>query len=354
VTIAGEILNRTTITEAELLRLGEHWPDIGRWAPRSTEWGTANATFFVGDHDAYLLKIYGDKNHAQLQFEHRVLLHLSRADLSFAIPVPKPSRSGAVLVPVAPDSASAQPPFQAAVYAAIPGASSTRGDERRTFLLGAAMGELHQALRTADIPREDTALPAWGDLDRIHPLVPDWRTLPEALGMSPEVVEQTARIIRLTEEAIPQLQAALPNQVVHADFVQPNILFDSDRVSGVIDFEYATYDLRAFDVAASFYHFCLSPWSDIPRWTRIESFLRGYASQARFVPAEIDALPMLLRWQRLSCLVYWSGMYRQGLATHQSLVAAAEENIRLEGWIDRYGDTLIDRAREWMPTGDSD
>ena len=112
--------------------------------------------------------------------------------------------------------------------------------------------------------------------------------------------------------------------------------------------------MRAFDVTASFYHFCLSPWSDTPRWTLIESFLRGYALQARFVPAEIDALPMLLRWQRLSCLVYWSGMYRQGLATHQSLVAAAEENIRLEGWIDRYGDTLIDRAREWMPTGDSD
>jgi len=346
--MADEFPNRTTITETELLRLGEHWPGIREWAPRSTEWGTANATFFVGDHDAYLLKIYGDKNQAQLEFEHRVLLHLGRADLSFAIPVPQPSCSGAVLVPIAPDSASAQPPFQAAVYAVIPGASCARGDERRTFLQGAAMGELHQALRMAEIPREDAVLPAWGDLDRIHPLVPDWRTLPDALGMSAEVVEGTSRIIRRTEEMVPRLQAELPGQIVHADYVQPNILFDRDRISGVIDFEFATHDLRAFDVAASFYHFCLSPWSDTPRWTLIEAFLRGYASQVPFVPAEIDALPMLLRWQRLSCLVYWSGMYRQGLATRTSLVAAAEENLRLEGWIRHSGDALIDRTREWM------
>lgn len=342
--MAEELPNRTMLSQAELLSLHEFWPTIASWLPRSTEWGTTNATYFVGDQDQYILKIYGDDNTRQHRFEHELLLSMRDVDLSFAIPLPHRASSGDVLVQIG----SEQSQLQAAIYQVIPGNSVPRGDNGRTFHIGKTLGELHRALGALKFAEVDAVLPPWGDLDRIHPLVPNWREITHELGMESNVVNRTEDIIAKIDAVTPRLRSVLPSQVVHADYVQPNVLFMNDNVSGVIDFEFATYDLRSFDLAASFYHFCLSPWNDAPRWNLIDSFMRGYLSQVGLISEEIEALPMLLRWQRLSCLVYWTGMYRQRLATHQSLIDAAEENVILETWIGAHGDQLSERCQRLL------
>lgn len=140
----------------------------------------------------------------------------------------------------------------------------------------------------------------------------------------------------------------LPRQITHADFLWPNLLFCDGLVSAVLDFEFATYDLRAFDLAGSLYHFGMLPWGKGKGWGLLEAFGGGYGSNVFLTSEEIESMPMLLRWQRLGCLIYWTGVYRQGLTSHQSVVDAVEENLLLEKWLLAHGQKLVERCHAWF------
>ena len=84
----------------------------------------------------------------------------------------------------------------------------------------------------------------------------------------------------------------LPQGPIHADYFPDNVLFESDAISGVIDFYYACTDALAYDLAIA-----LSAWGfdaegvAIP--AALEAFQAGYESLRRLSPAERAALPAL-------------------------------------------------------------
>ena len=67
--------------------------------------------------------------------------------------------------------------------------------------------------------------------------------------------------------------------------------------------------------------------------------------------AETEALPLLLRWQRLGGLIYWVGVCRQGLTSRESLLEAVEENLGLEKWLAAHGRELTERSHAWFSGG---
>lgn len=78
-------------------------------------------------------------------------------------------------------------------------------------------------------------------------------------------LEEQRRVSQLLSEAIepaPHLYATLPIQTIHADYVTPNILVENDRVVGILDFEFATRDLRLLDYLSSLDQFASFPWKD--------------------------------------------------------------------------------------------
>ena len=66
---------------------------------------------------------------------------------------------------------------------------------------------------------------------------------------------------------------------------------------------------------------------------------------------ESEALPLLLRWQRLGGLIYWAGVCRQGLTSRESLLEAVDENLELERWLAAHGRELTERSRTWSGGG---
>lgn len=76
--------------------------------------------------------------------------------------------------------------------------------------------------------------------------------------------EQTRfdRLLKEVIEAVPDLYAMLPIQTIHADYIAPNILVERDRVVGILDFEFATCDLRLLDYLSSLDQFASFPWKD--------------------------------------------------------------------------------------------
>jgi homoserine kinase type II len=313
--------------------------------------GANNLTWVVECGAArYVLRVQlNDFTLDALRWEHALLGRLAGAGLSFAVAAPLPARSGETLV-LARGAGLNGADAWAALFPVLPGAHP-RAEDREPPLLGAlgsALGELDAALARVGATLGWRAIPTYGQLDRIHPLVPDPYALPEDVGLSADELSALYRVIRSTWEAVPQLYATLPQQVIHSDYVDGNVLVLDGRVSAVLDFEFADRDLRAMDPATALYGMARGPWRPGGRWEEIEAVARGYAARQPLRGEEVAALPVLLRLRLVVGILHWMGRWRQGAADPQSVCGGTRAALRLDGWLAAHGAELVERATSWL------
>lgn len=311
--------------------IAQWWPSLGPTALRTTGQGTSNTIYFVdAQAGQFVLKLYGDTTaSAQIEYEHALLMHLQKAGVSFAVPAPIPATSGETLIFVEDD---APPLSRVALLPLLSGQSANRKNLRHTRAAGRALGELHHALAGFDPEGQVAQLPSWGDLHHIYPLVADPLEVSQSLMLNPN---QQVRLLKtLTEvvEAKSSLYTTLPVQTVHADYLSPNIVLEQDQVVGILDFEFATHDLRLMDYICGLDHFALFPWKDMAYWDFVRVFCMGYAEYVSLTVEEVQALLVAWRLQRASSIIYWTGWLREGKATHQSVIDAVTETLVLEDW----------------------
>jgi Ser/Thr protein kinase RdoA (MazF antagonist) len=140
--------------------------------------------------------------------------------------------------------------------------------------------------------------------------------------------------------ALPELYRSLLQQIVHRDFDASNVLMEGDRVTGVLDFEFAGSDLRAFDLARSLSLFSITPWSIPDGWERVRAFIEGYRKSVELTTVEVEALPQLMRLYRTWSLVHREGRHRQELASEEDVRARARGLLRQDEWLSAHHQDL--------------
>lgn len=112
------------------------------------------------------------------------------------------------------------------------------------------------------------------------------------------------------------LMTALPQGIAHTDFFPDNVLFEDERVSGVIDFYKAGHDALAYDLAMG-----LAAWGfdddNTPMPAVTESFYKGYTEQRPLRAAEQQAMPLLLR--RACCTIILMRILRSQMTTKSDI-----------------------------------
>lgn len=322
-------LKNLQISEQDITEILLSW-SLDNPTVKSTNQGTVNTTFFVEApvQGKFVFKIYDDTTTtAQINYEHLLLEHLQSCHLSFAVPTPVPSNSGETLITINKNDKI----LRVALLPLISGQTAERENILHIGAAGSALGELHKALAKFDICGKLSQLPTWGNLENIHPLVAPLEV--------PQILEledlQKQRIVKsLTEliEVAPDLYKTLPVQTTHADYLCPNVLISENQVVGVLDFEFATYDLRLLDYVAALDHFT-RPAKQVPNNERIQAFSAGYAKHVSLSQLEIDKLILAWRLQQASCIVYWTGWFLENKVTHQSVVDGVVKMLQLEGWL---------------------
>jgi len=106
----------------------------------------------------------------------------------------------------------------------------------------------------------------------------------------------------------------LPEVIVHSDYHPGNLRFTGQEISGLVDFDWAKVDLRAFDVGLAVWYFCVSWQGRADGSVRLgaaRAFLEGYqrrliegADIAPLSAAELAILPHLISAGNLYVL-YW-------------------------------------------------
>ncbi|TKJ29962.1 MAG: hypothetical protein CEE40_06655 [Chloroflexi bacterium B3_Chlor] len=96
---------------------------------------------------------------------------------------------------------------------------------------------------------------------------------------------------------------ALPYLVIHGDYYADNLLFDGDRIVGVVDYDKASWQPRVVDLAEALIYFA-SPrpghlrhlaYPGFLQWGPFCRFLQSYAGAATLEEKEIDCLPDYIR-----------------------------------------------------------
>ncbi len=223
----------TALTEAEVERLLRQYSLGGLQALRGIAAGIENSNFFLTtDAGEFVLTVFERLGFAQLPFYLELMQHLARRALP--VPLPRETRSGALMA-----EARGKP---VAIVDRMPGRCVESPTPGQCATIGALLARMH--LAASDFPRFQPNLRGigwWKDaLARLEPKVPD------------HVFHELAEEVIFQDSFFRSAQfERLPAGPIHADLFRDNVLWEGERVGGVIDFYFAGCSLWLYDLAVA-------------------------------------------------------------------------------------------------------
>jgi len=241
--------------------------------------GIENTNYFVTTtHGRFVLTLFEKLTAAELPFYLNLMAHLSRR----GIPCPAPiadqgNRYLGVL--------NGKP---ATLVTCLPGAPVSAPQVGNCERVGAMLADMHLAGRGYTGKLENPRGPKW------------WR---DAAPRVEPFLDPARRELLASELEFQAQHRALdlPRGPVHADLFRDNVLFEGDRIGGVIDFYFAGLDALLFDVAVAVNDWCIDPAGEIDM-ARANALLAAYRGTREFTPSEREAWPVLLR---AAALRFW-------------------------------------------------
>lgn len=243
--------------------------------------GTENSNFFVSlERGEYVLTLVERGPREALGFAVALLDVLHAAGL----PVPYALRTadGTAIGELAGLPALLQP--------RLPGRHVGLPNAHHCQAVGELLARLHLATRTACIERPSDRGFAW--------------MLGEGPLQALRLDDAGRALLRGALEEIARLRPrldALPAANLHGDLFRDNVLFDGNRLSGVIDFHNACSGPMLYDLAIAANDWCVEPCGAFDR-ARLDALLAGYAALRPFGAAEAELWPAMLR---AACVRFW-------------------------------------------------
>jgi len=241
--------------------------------------GVQNSNFFVTTTlGRYVLTLFESIPRAELPFYLHLMAHLARHGLP--VPAPIADRDNEYL-----GTLSERP---AALVVRLSGRSEMAPDANRCGRVGAMLAGLHLAGLSYGRRQENPRGAAWRAATAA--CVRAFLPADEQALLDAELAYQAATDF-----------ADLPRGVIHADLFRDNVLWDDDRIGGVIDFYFAGHDALLFDVAVTVNDWCTGDDGALDP-LRTAALLDAYHAERPFTAAERRCWPAMLR---AAALRFW-------------------------------------------------
>jgi homoserine kinase type II len=258
--------------------------------------GIENTNYFVATTAGrYILTLFEKLQPHELPFYLNLMAHLA----AHGVPCPKPVAN------LDDEFLGALNGRPAALVSFLAGKDLDRPAAEHCTQVGATLARMHLAGRGYPLSMENPRGAGWWEsvMPEVLPFLP-----PEDAGL----LQEEVRFQSLNRPA------DLPRGVIHADLFRDNVLFDSARLAGVIDFYFACTDALLYDVGITVNDWCLGEAGRLDP-VRTGALLEAYHRIRPFTATERAAWPATLR---AAALRFWvSRLYdfhlpRPGALTH--------------------------------------
>ncbi len=283
---------------------------------------------------SYILRVYrAQVFFDHVRYEHTLLAALNEAHLPFLIPIPLETLAG----PTYTSHIIGTNFHYLALFPLLPGFSPRVVNLGDLQAIGTALGLLNQALiPLACLPGKPILAPA---VDLVSPS--SVLQVLNEVPLDPLHQETLLRLLTDIYTSMTTLYIRLPMQIIHRDFDLSNILMAGNQVTAILDFEFASIDLRIIDVAMGLYS-CTHIISNPALSEReVNAFICGYMAAASLTSLEIYSLPMALLLGRLSAFVHRLHSYRHGQTTISALIRRLDEIVLLEHWLEVFSEKFV-------------
>ncbi len=266
----------THLTDTEIEAFAARYPVGQVLSCKGIAEGVENTNYLlITETGPYILTLYEKRvNPMDLPFFLQLMEHLAQKGIS--CPLPMSDHEGLALGRVAGKAA--------AIITFLNGQWPRDIDLHHCRALGFALGEMHIAAADFTLTRRnDLGVEAWRPLyqksaARVDAVLP---------GAAPRI-----------EADLTDLEANWPNDLprgyVHADLFPDNVLFQGERLSGIIDFYFACRDAMLYDLAVCLNAWCFDGTKNFRR-ERAEAILSHYQMIRPLTDEEAAALPVLCR-----------------------------------------------------------
>jgi homoserine kinase type II len=134
----------------------------------------------------------------------------------------------------------------------------------------------------------------------------------------------------------------MPVQYIHADLHYDNVMVVGDKVSGLLDFEFCTYDWRAMELAVALSKY-VGEAEPLPL---IERFVTGYVQKGALTDTEIDCIPDMINLRIFSNVVYFTGRAIAGEDGLDSLTSRAGTYAKRVKWVNANKDAIKNTIKQ--------
>ena len=288
-----------------------------------------------------VIRVYNNSNDdPKVAFEHGILERLAALprELSFGIPETMPSIHGNRFERLSGGAS-------ACLFRSIPGGLPKLSKVRE---IGSCAGELSSAM--AEIARSELPdicpnFPYW-DIYEVHKAVTRETFYEQLRSGQFDPWRESANFVEddLAEvmERVSSYQGSLPWSFIHGDLHYDNILVDDDGVTGLLDFEFSSYDWRAMELAICLSKYC----SEDDPYPYFERFVDGFAVLGDLNDKEIEAMSTLIRLRILSNVVYFVGRAMSGEDQMSTLTCRIDNYCQRLRWVKNNEDAIASLIRK--------
>jgi homoserine kinase type II len=252
--------------------------------------GITNTNYYVDTEGTdtkggrYVLTLYEGVAPEQPPYLLSLTAHLSEQGVLCARPIA--GRDGAYLRELADKPA--------ALIQRIPGDAPTDVPTLgQCQAAGDALAHLHLAGADFEPKRDNDHGSRW------------WRDVADTLTdkLTPEQHDLLREELRL--QSLYRMPDA-PHGAIHGDLFRDNTLFVGERLTGIIDFDFACHDVLLFDLAVAVNDWCSQPDQSLDP-DRTLAFLEAYHARRPLTPIEHGGWPVMLR---AAALRWWLSRLR--------------------------------------------
>ena len=253
--------------------------------------GITNTNYFVTtSQDKYVLTLFEHNTLAELPYFIDLMSHLA----THGVPCPKPipDKAGVSL-----HTLNGKP---ATLISCLKGQDVEVPNIAQCAEVGRVLARMHIAGLSFDTSDNHQS--------HYNSRGADWR-IRTALQVMPHLARDDQQLLQSEVEFQAKLDLTqLPMGVIHADLFRDNVLFDGDKIGGLIDFYYACHDVLAYDLAIAVNDWCVQADGSLDK-PRLDAMLQAYQAVRPFNQAEQGTWLSLLR---IAALRFWlSRLYDQ-------------------------------------------